>query len=71
MTLRYVGQQHIRPPDPFGDVPLSTFSSMEQGIPESKQIVEQLEELWKRYGLEKKTQFETRVEKVYKDDQGR
>lgn len=41
------------------------------GYPNRKQIIEQIEKLWKRYGLESKTKFETRVEKVWKDDQGR
>lgn len=42
-----------------------------KGYPDRKQIVDQIEKLWKRYGLENKTKFNTKVEKVYKDDQGR
>lgn len=41
------------------------------GYPNRQQIVSQITQLWKRYGLEKKTKFETRVEKVYQDDEGR
>ncbi len=42
-----------------------------KGYPNRQQIVSQITELWKKYGLEKKTIFETRVEKVYKDRQNR
>lgn len=42
-----------------------------KGYPDRKQIVDQIEKLWKRYGLESKTKFDTKVEKVYKDNQGR
>ncbi|KAK3711976.1 hypothetical protein LTR37_009288 [Vermiconidia calcicola] len=42
-----------------------------RGYPDRQQIVSAISNLWKRYGLEKKTQFETRVEKIYKDRQGR
>jgi cation diffusion facilitator CzcD-associated flavoprotein CzcO len=41
------------------------------GYPSRKQIVGQVKELWKKYGLEEKTHFETKVEKVYKDEDGR
>lgn len=41
------------------------------GYPGRKEIVGAVEQLWKKYGLEKKTKFDTRVEKVYKDNQGR
>ncbi|KAG4429227.1 hypothetical protein IFR05_015288 [Cadophora sp. M221] len=41
------------------------------GYPNQQQIVSQITTLWKRYGLEPKTQFNTPVEKVYKDEQGR
>lgn len=34
------------------------------GYPNRKQIVSQVKELWKKYGLEEKTHFETKVEKV-------
>lgn len=43
----------------------------EGGYPKQNQIVDQIEKLWKRYQLEDKTKFNTRVEKVYKDAQGR
>lgn len=41
------------------------------GYPNRQQIVSQITQLWKRYGLEKKTKFDTKVEKVYQDDKGR
>jgi cation diffusion facilitator CzcD-associated flavoprotein CzcO len=41
------------------------------GYPNRQQIVSQITELWKRYGLESKTIFDTPVEKVYKDEKGR
>jgi cation diffusion facilitator CzcD-associated flavoprotein CzcO len=40
------------------------------GYPNRQQIVSQITELWKRYGLESKTKFETRVEKVYQHEKG-
>lgn len=43
----------------------------DKGYPKQNQIVGQVEKLWKKYGLEDKTLFNTRVEKVYKDHQGR
>jgi thioredoxin reductase len=42
-----------------------------KGYPDRKQIVSQITELWERYGLESKTSFNTRVEKVYRDPHGR
>lgn len=41
------------------------------GYPNQQQIVSQITELWRRYGLEEKTKFDTKVEKVYQDDSGR
>lgn len=41
------------------------------GYPNRQQIVSQITELWKRYGLDSKTKFDTRVEKVYKDEKRR
>lgn len=41
------------------------------GYPGRKDIVGQIVALWKKYGLDKKTIFETKVEKVYKDRQNR
>lgn len=43
----------------------------DRGYPDKSQIVEQIVKLWKRYGLEEKTLFNTRVESVRKDKQGR
>ncbi|KAF2008458.1 FAD/NAD(P)-binding domain-containing protein [Aaosphaeria arxii CBS 175.79] len=43
----------------------------DKGYPDRKQIVSQVTELWKRYGLEDKTSFNTPVEKVYRDPHGR
>lgn len=43
----------------------------EGGYPRQHQIVDQIRQLWHRYGLDEKTRFNTRVEKVYKDKQGR
>jgi cation diffusion facilitator CzcD-associated flavoprotein CzcO len=41
------------------------------GYPDRKAIVSEIEKLWKRYGLQEKTKFDTPVEKVYKDEHGR
>lgn len=41
------------------------------GYPNRQQIVSQITELWKRYGLESKTKFNTKVTKVYQDEKGR
>ncbi|KAI5367686.1 putative FAD/NAD(P)-binding domain superfamily, NAD(P)-binding domain superfamily [Septoria linicola] len=40
-------------------------------IQNRKEIVDAVKQLWQKYGLEKKTKFDTRVEKVYQDNQGR
>lgn len=42
-----------------------------KGYPDRQQIVSQITELWRKYGLDKKTIFDTRVEKIYKDKQNR
>jgi hypothetical protein len=42
-----------------------------KGYPDRKQIVSQVEQLWKRYGLEERTRFDTEVTAVYKDKEGR
>jgi hypothetical protein len=42
-----------------------------KGYPDRQQIVSQVTELWKRYGLEDKTKFDTKVTKVYKNEKGR
>lgn len=41
------------------------------GYPNKNQIVSQVTEIWKTYGLERKTTFDTKVEKVYQDEKGR
>ncbi|KAG9239013.1 hypothetical protein BJ875DRAFT_366794 [Amylocarpus encephaloides] len=41
------------------------------GYPNSQQIVSQITELWKRYKLEDKTKFNTKVERVYRYGKGR
>lgn len=41
------------------------------GYPNRHQIVSQITDLWKRYGLDERTTFNTRVEKVYQDEKGR
>ena len=41
------------------------------GYPDRQQIVSQITQLWKRYGLDKRTKFDCRVKRVYKDDKGR
>jgi hypothetical protein len=38
--------------------------------PDRQQIVSQVTELWESYGLQSKTSFDTKVEKVYKDANG-
>ncbi|KAK5989735.1 putative monooxygenase [Cladobotryum mycophilum] len=43
----------------------------ERGYPDRKQIITQIKELWKRYGLEQKTIFDCKVSKVRQDDQTR
>jgi cation diffusion facilitator CzcD-associated flavoprotein CzcO len=43
----------------------------QSGYPNRQQIVSQITELWKKYGLEERTKFETPVEKIYQDDKGR
>lgn len=41
------------------------------GYPDRQQIVSQVQQIWKNYGLDHKTYFDTKVEKVYQDDKGR
>lgn len=41
------------------------------GYPNRDQIVSQVTQLWKMYGLEERTKFDTPVEKIYQDEQGR
>lgn len=40
------------------------------GYPNRQKILSEVEKLWKRYGLESKTKFDTRVEKSEQDEQG-
>jgi hypothetical protein len=42
-----------------------------KGYPTRQQIVSQVTELWERYGLDDKTSFNTKVNKVYRDPNGR
>ncbi len=42
-----------------------------RGYPDRKQIVSQITQLWKRYGLDERTKFNTRVTSVTQDRQGR
>ncbi|KAI7227888.1 FAD/NAD(P)-binding domain-containing protein [Hortaea werneckii] len=41
------------------------------GYPDRQQIVSQITKVWKTYQLDQKTSFDTKVDKVWKDDQGR
>lgn len=41
------------------------------GYPDRQQIVSQITQLWKRYGLQEHTKFNTRVTSVTEDNQGR
>jgi hypothetical protein len=43
----------------------------QKGYPNREQIVQAVTDLWHKYGLEGKTEFNTTVKKVYKDSQGR
>ncbi|KAI0141822.1 monooxygenase [Xylariaceae sp. FL1272] len=43
----------------------------DRGYPNRQQIVSQVRHVWETYGLDKKTRFDTKVEKVYKDDHDR
>jgi cation diffusion facilitator CzcD-associated flavoprotein CzcO len=42
-----------------------------RGYPNKDQIVEQVTDLWKRYGLDSRTTFNTSVDKVSQDKEGR
>ena len=41
------------------------------GYPNRQQIISQVRQLWKRYGLQNKTRFDFKVNKTYQDDKGR
>ena len=40
----------------------------DKGYPNRKQIVGQVQQVWKNYGLDKRTRFNTRVTQVYRDE---
>lgn len=43
----------------------------QKGYPNRQQIIRQVHQLWHRYGLEDKTRFDIKVNKVYQDDRCR
>ena len=43
----------------------------ERGYPDRQQILSQVKQLWERYGLDNRTKFDTKVEKIYQDEKGR
>ena len=43
----------------------------ERGYPDRQQILSQVRSLWHRYGLDRRTRFNTKVDRVYQDQQGR
>ncbi|OIW31851.1 FAD/NAD(P)-binding domain-containing protein, partial [Coniochaeta ligniaria NRRL 30616] len=43
----------------------------ERGYPDRQQIIGQVRQLWERYGLDSHTKFDTKVDKVYQDGNGR
>lgn len=43
----------------------------ERGYPDRQQIISQVKQLWLRYGLDTRTRFNTKINKVYKDEDGR
>ncbi|KAM5351077.1 hypothetical protein ACJ41O_003800 [Fusarium nematophilum] len=42
-----------------------------RGYPDRQQIISQVRQLWERYGLRERTRFNTKIERVYQDDQGK
>src|SRR4051794_18542430 len=42
-----------------------------KSYPKREQIVDEIQQLWKRYGLKERTVFNTKVTKVSRDDKGR
>jgi cation diffusion facilitator CzcD-associated flavoprotein CzcO len=42
-----------------------------KGYPDRQQIVSQVKELWQKYGLDKRTTFNTKVEKIYQNKKKR
>lgn len=43
----------------------------DRGYPDRQQILSQLRQLWERYGLDTRTRWNQKIEKVYQDEQGR
>lgn len=41
-----------------------------RGYPDRQQILSQVRQLWERYGLKERTRFNTKIDRVYQDDQG-
>jgi hypothetical protein len=39
--------------------------------PDRQQILTQVRQLWERYGLDSRTKFNTKIDKIYQDDSGR
>ena len=48
-----------------------TKSFQSEGYPKQGEIVQAIEKIWRKYGLQDKTLFETQVTKTYKDPKGR
>ncbi|KAI1775491.1 FAD/NAD(P)-binding domain-containing protein [Hypoxylon cercidicola] len=43
----------------------------DNGYPDRHQIISQVRQVWERYGLDTRTKFNTKVDKVYQDEKGR
>ncbi|KAI1877806.1 hypothetical protein JX265_003814 [Neoarthrinium moseri] len=43
----------------------------EGGYPDRQQIISQVKQLWERYGLDARTRFNKKIDKVYQDEKGR
>lgn len=43
----------------------------DRGYPDRQQIISQVKQVWERYGLDMRTKFNTKVDKVYQDEKGR
>ncbi|KAL7627264.1 hypothetical protein AAE478_001453 [Parahypoxylon ruwenzoriense] len=43
----------------------------DRGYPDRQQIISQVKQVWERYGLDTRTKFNTKVDKVYQDEKGR
>ncbi|KAK0629594.1 monooxygenase [Bombardia bombarda] len=59
------------PANPLSHVPLPPSVKWDRGYPDRQQILSQVRQLWKRYGLDTRTKFNTKVDKLYQDEQGR